>query len=81
MRIEQIPVPEVRPTDVLVNVKACSIVPNLANAISNIHRFPDLYSLRFILAVRAICNQVPGKWGLYPGVKTPGSLRIRHLQL
>jgi NADPH:quinone reductase-like Zn-dependent oxidoreductase len=58
MRIEQIPVPEVRPTDVLVNVKACSIVPNLANAISNIHWFPDRYSLRSILAILAIFHNI-----------------------
>jgi hypothetical protein len=33
MEIELIPVPEVRPTDVLVNVKACGIVPNLGNGL------------------------------------------------
>jgi D-arabinose 1-dehydrogenase-like Zn-dependent alcohol dehydrogenase len=29
MRLDQIEVPEPRPTDVLVEVKACGIVPNL----------------------------------------------------
>jgi alcohol dehydrogenase len=58
MRIEQIPVPEVRPTDVLVNVKACSIVPNLANSINNIHRFPYRDSLRSILAILAIFHHM-----------------------
>ena len=35
MVIEQIPVPSPRPTDVLVKVKACGIVPNLGNVLSN----------------------------------------------
>ncbi len=33
--IDTIDVPEPRPTDVLVRVKACGIVPNMANVISN----------------------------------------------
>jgi D-arabinose 1-dehydrogenase-like Zn-dependent alcohol dehydrogenase len=35
MRVDQIPVPEPRPTDVLVEVKACGIVPNLQRVIDN----------------------------------------------
>ncbi|MEA2982236.1 MAG: hypothetical protein QOF09_4059 [Alphaproteobacteria bacterium] len=35
MRLDRIPVPEPRPTDVLVEVKACGIVPNLARVVSN----------------------------------------------
>jgi D-arabinose 1-dehydrogenase-like Zn-dependent alcohol dehydrogenase len=35
MSIDTIDVPEPRPTDVLVRVKACGIVPNMANVISN----------------------------------------------
>lgn len=31
MRLEQVPLPEPRPADVRVRVKACNIVPNLAN--------------------------------------------------
>lgn len=43
MQIERIPVPEVRPIDVLVSVKACGIVPNLGNVLSNWGSwFPDL---------------------------------------
>lgn len=43
MVIEQIPVPEPRPTDVLVRVKACGIVPNLGNVLSNWQKwFPHL---------------------------------------
>jgi D-arabinose 1-dehydrogenase-like Zn-dependent alcohol dehydrogenase len=32
--LEQIPIPEPRPTDVLVAVKACGVVPNLKNVLS-----------------------------------------------
>jgi alcohol dehydrogenase len=35
MSIDMIEVPKPRPTDVLVRVKACGIVPNMANVISN----------------------------------------------
>jgi D-arabinose 1-dehydrogenase-like Zn-dependent alcohol dehydrogenase len=35
MRLDQIPIPEPRSTDVLVEVKACGIVPNLGRIISN----------------------------------------------
>lgn len=43
MVIEQIPVPQPRPTDVLIAVKACGIVPNLGNVLANWQRwFPEL---------------------------------------
>ena len=32
--LEQIPIPEPRPTDVLVAVKACGVVPNLKNVLT-----------------------------------------------
>ncbi len=35
MRLDQIPIPEPRSTDVLVEVKACGIVPNLGRIIAN----------------------------------------------
>jgi len=35
MQLDRIPVPEPRSTDVLVEVKACGIVPNLARVVSN----------------------------------------------
>ena len=34
MQLEQVPVPEPRPTDVVVEVKACNIVPNLLNVLA-----------------------------------------------
>src|SRR6187455_838609 len=36
MRLDRIPIPEPRSTDVLVEVKACGIVPNLARVIANV---------------------------------------------
>jgi D-arabinose 1-dehydrogenase-like Zn-dependent alcohol dehydrogenase len=44
MRLDRIPIPEPRPTDVLVEVKACGIVPNLARVVANFFgtQTPDL---------------------------------------
>jgi alcohol dehydrogenase len=36
MKLDRIPIPEPRSTDVLVEVKACGIVPNLARVIANV---------------------------------------------
>ncbi len=42
-RVDTIPVPEVRPTDVLVEVKAAGVVPNLRNVVTNYPKwFPFL---------------------------------------
>ena len=35
MTLDRIPVPQPRPNDVLVEVHACGIVPNLARVVSN----------------------------------------------
>ena len=35
MQLDRIPIPEPRSTDVLVEVKACGIVPNLARVVAN----------------------------------------------
>ena len=35
MTLDRIPVPEPRPTDVLVEIKACGVVPNLTRVVSN----------------------------------------------
>src|SRR5438552_17244887 len=37
MTLDRIPIPEPRPTDVLVEVKACGIVPNLVRVVSNFY--------------------------------------------
>jgi len=43
MRLEELPVPKPRPTDVLVQVKACGIVPNLGNVLTHWQTwFPEL---------------------------------------
>ncbi len=43
MILERIAIPEPRPTDVLVQVKACGIVPNLGNVLANWQTwFPEL---------------------------------------
>lgn len=38
--LEQIPIPEPRPTDVLIAVKACGVVPNLKNVLT---KFPEWF--------------------------------------
>jgi D-arabinose 1-dehydrogenase-like Zn-dependent alcohol dehydrogenase len=54
MSIDTVDVPKPRPTDVLVRVKACGIVPNMANVINNwptwfphqpLARFPAIFGL------------------------------------
>src|ERR1700744_2667827 len=44
MTVDRIAVPEPRPADVLVEVKACGVVPNLARVVSNFFgtKTPDL---------------------------------------
>ncbi len=43
MKLERVPVPEPRPTDVLVAVKACGVVPNLINVLTHWQSwFPEL---------------------------------------
>ncbi|HKP42993.1 alcohol dehydrogenase catalytic domain-containing protein [Mycobacterium sp.] len=42
LRIDEIEVPVPRPTDVLVEVKACGIVPNLGNVLNRLYDFPIL---------------------------------------
>ena len=44
MRLDRIAIPEPRPTDVLVEVRACGIVPNLARVVANFFgtQTPDL---------------------------------------
>ena len=45
MRIERVPMPRPRPTDVLVKVVACGVVPNLGNVLKHWQGwFPELAS-------------------------------------
>lgn len=67
MQIEEIPVPEVRPTDVLVKVKACGIVPNLGNVLANwtrwfthlpLPKLPAIFGLDASGVIEAVGSQV-----------------------
>ncbi|WP_431972403.1 alcohol dehydrogenase catalytic domain-containing protein [Nocardia sp. bgisy134] len=42
LQIDEVEVPTPRPTDVLVEVRACGFVPNLINVLTRMHDFPNL---------------------------------------
>src|ERR1700680_954478 len=67
MRLEQIPIPEPRPTDVLVAVKACGVVPNLKNVLTKwpewfpylpLPKLPAIFGLDVAGVVSQIGSQV-----------------------
>jgi threonine dehydrogenase-like Zn-dependent dehydrogenase len=67
MRLEQVPLPDPRPTDVRVRVKACNIVPNLANILkmwttwfpqSPLPELPAIFGLDPSGVVDAVGSQV-----------------------
>ena len=58
MRLDRIPVPEPRSTDVLVEVKACGIVPNLVRVIANVYGNQQS-DLTFLPALPAIFGLDP----------------------
>ncbi len=66
-QIDTIPIPEVRPTDVLVQVKAAGVVPNLKNVVTNYPKWfpflplpkrPAIYGLDSAGVVTAVGSQV-----------------------
>lgn len=66
-QIDEIPIPDVRPTDVLVEVKAAGVVPNLRNVITNypnwfpflpLPKLPAIYGLDSAGVVAAVGDQV-----------------------
>jgi len=66
-QVDTVPVPEVRPTDVLVEVKAAGVVPNLRNVVTHysqwfpflpLPRLPAIYGLDSAGVVSAVGNQV-----------------------
>lgn len=66
-QVDTIPVPEVRPTDVLVEVKAAGVVPNLRNVVTNypnwfpflpLPKLPAIYGLDSAGVVAAVGSQV-----------------------
>lgn len=67
--IEEIPVPEVRPTDVLVAVKAVNVVPNLGNILANwptwcphlpLPKLPAIFGLDPVGVVERVGSHVHG---------------------
>ena len=65
--LEQIPIPEPRPTDVLVSVKACGVVPNLKNVLTKgpewfpylpLPKLPAIFGLDVAGVVAQIGSQV-----------------------
>jgi D-arabinose 1-dehydrogenase-like Zn-dependent alcohol dehydrogenase len=74
MKLDQIPIPEPRSTDVLVEVKACGIVPNLARVVANFFgtQTPDLKGM----------PPLPAIFGLDPtGVITKVGDQVRSVRL
>jgi D-arabinose 1-dehydrogenase-like Zn-dependent alcohol dehydrogenase len=67
MRLERVPVPTPRPTDVLVAVKACGVVPNLINVLTHwqtwfpelpLPRLPAIFGLDVAGVIAAVGEQV-----------------------
>ena len=88
MSIDTIEVPEPRPTDVLVRVKACGIVPNMANVINNwptwfphqpLPKFPAIFGLDAAGVVEkvgeAVLNAKPGDRVYVNPLRSCGSCR------
>src|SRR3954454_18376773 len=59
MQLDRIPIPEPRSTDVLVEVKACGIVPNLARVIANAYRNQAAGTTRLLPPLPAIFGLDP----------------------
>jgi D-arabinose 1-dehydrogenase-like Zn-dependent alcohol dehydrogenase len=73
-QIDEIPVPAVRPTDVLVQVKAAGVVPNLRNVVTHypewfpflpLPKLPAIYGLDSAGVVAEVGSQV--RTGIKPG--------------
>jgi threonine dehydrogenase-like Zn-dependent dehydrogenase len=67
MRLERVPVPAPRPTDVLVAVKACGVVPNLINVLTHwqtwfpelpLPKLPAIFGLDVAGVIAAVGDQV-----------------------
>jgi alcohol dehydrogenase len=42
LTIDEVPIPDLRPKDVLIEVRACGIVPNLKMVLTRLHDYPEL---------------------------------------
>ncbi|WP_031265463.1 alcohol dehydrogenase catalytic domain-containing protein [Dietzia sp. UCD-THP] len=69
MRLERVPLPQPRPTDVVVRVEACNVVPNLKNVLATyaewfpylpLPKLPAIFGLDSAGVVTAIGDQVTG---------------------
>ena len=67
MKLERVPVPEPRTTDVLVAVKACGVVPNLINVLTHwqswfpelpLPKLPAIFGLDVAGVIAAVGDQV-----------------------
>jgi alcohol dehydrogenase len=89
MSIDTIEVPSPRPTDVLVKVKACGIVPNMANVINNwptwfphqpLPKFPAIFGLDAAGVVEAVgeavINTKPGDRVYVNPLRSCGSCQV-----
>lgn len=74
MTLDRIPIPEPRPTDVLVEVKACGVVPNMTRVVSNF--FGSLSTERKMMP------DLPAIFGLDPtGVVTKVGSEVRSIKV
>src|SRR5271155_1160800 len=76
MRLEQVQVPAPRPTDVLVAVKACGVVPNLINVLTHwqtwfpelpLPKLPAIFGLDVAGVIAGVGDQVHVTPGLFCG--------------
>lgn len=89
MSVDTIEVPSPRPTDVLVRVKACGVVPNMANVINNwptwfphqpLPKFPAIFGLDAAGVVEevgeAVINTKPGDRVYVNPLRSCGSCQV-----